>query len=124
MSAKQETKWLGRPRSKSVDRRAWVRYPGLLNASFHVAECDTDRGWWARIKNVSRSGVCVVLPRRVPLGTRLLFELPGDLGQPRDTVLMCVLHTTQEAGANWLTGCEFVRQLSQEELRTLRQSPS
>jgi PilZ domain len=101
-----------------------VCYPGLMSVAVHVSGYDTERGWWAKVKNASLGGACVLSPRRVPQGTRLLFELPaGEVGQARETVLMRVLHVAEDDFCDWLMDCEFVRRLSEEELRTLRLPP-
>jgi hypothetical protein len=124
MSRKQDTKWLGAGRTPPAERRVWVRYPGVMSVAVHVFRCDTKHGWWAKVKNASLGGACVLSPRRVPQGTRLLFELPArDLGHAREIVLMRVLHVTEDDFCDWLMDCEFVRRLSEEELRTLRLPP-
>jgi hypothetical protein len=121
MASQQDTTWLRRPPFQEVGHRAWVRYQGWRNAAFNIHQCDTDRGWWAKVTNVSRRGVCVELTSPVQVDGLLLFELPVASGQPQDAVPERVVHATQNTAGNWLTGCEFVRPLSREELQLLKE---
>ena len=124
MSRKQDTKLLKAGKTLPVESRVWVRYPGTMSVAVHVLGCDTERGWWAKVKNASLGGVCILSPRRVPQGTRLLFELPaGEVGRAREAMLMRVLHASEDDFCDWLMDCVFVRRFNEEELRTLRLPP-
>jgi hypothetical protein len=73
----------------------------------------------ARLRNVSRSGVNLVVPRAVPEGTMLRVTLPVSEGGPQTTVLACVTNIHKFAEGLWSLGCVFSLELSESEMRLL-----
>jgi hypothetical protein len=78
-----------------------------------------DLKWTGTIENVSKGGVCLKLTRRFEKGTGLAVELPGQDGKEGYTVLARVVHVRREDAGDWALGCQFISELSDEELQRL-----
>ena len=79
--------------------------------------------WLARVRNVSTSGLCLVLNRRLERGAGLAIELPGTDSDSPSTLLVRVMNIRAEGAGAWILGCAFVSPLSDEELQALTQPP-
>lgn len=85
---------------------------------------DHDMKWAATIRDISVSGIGLLLKRRFERGAGLTIELPENGGNSAYTVLAKVIHTTSQPGGYWLLGCAFVSELSDEELEALLEAAS
>src|SRR5439155_1416433 len=74
-----------------------------------------DAKWSGTITNLSLGGFRIRLPRRFESGTSLAIELPGAEGEPPCTIFARVIHALA-ASDGWELGCQFVGELSEEEL--------
>jgi len=52
-------------------------------------------------------------------GTLLSVELHNATGTKERTMLACVVHVTSQSDTAWGLGCNFIRSLSEEDLRAL-----
>jgi hypothetical protein len=105
--------------SDLAERRAWVRYPCDLDSSCRPVVAAPNRRWPARVRNVSSGGICVALDRRFEPGALLTIEVQaGGIGAAF-TFVAKVIHVTKEESGNWLLGCAFRSQLSEDEIQTL-----
>jgi hypothetical protein len=105
-------------RKAGVERRTAVRYSLNVPSSFchPVSEVVNDARWTsARVHDISRSGIALLAQRKLPRGQLLALELEGV----RRLLLAEVTHATAQEGHNWLVGCEFVAELSDEEFRNV-----
>jgi hypothetical protein len=104
-----------------ADRRAWIRFGSDLAAVCHTPATRREVGWTARVKDISRGGVGLMLRHRFRRGTRLLVELRDHAGMTRvlaaRVVRACAV--VESADHGWLMGCTFETQLTEEELRDL-----
>lgn len=99
------------------DRRVAVRYPGNPDASCHaVAPSGGVCPAWVR--DISASGVALLIGREFEPGTVLTVELENP-GQGVTSALRArVVHTLEiPPDDRWLHGCAFERELTGEELR-------
>jgi hypothetical protein len=99
-----------------VERRTSVRYSLDVPAAFchPVAEVANDDCWVAaRVHDISRSGLGLMLTHDVDTGKLLALDLEGI---PR-LLLAHVVHATAQDDRSWLVGCELVNGLSDEELQ-------
>lgn len=80
---------------------------------------DKDLHWAATIRDLSVSGIRLVLRRRFEPGAGLAIELPATDSCPASTVLARVVHARSQGDGSWALGCKFVSPLSDEELATL-----
>jgi hypothetical protein len=94
-----------------IERRVYVRHFCDIGAVIDA--------WPARIENISRGGVKVVVSRRFEVGTilRLEIRIPGD-----DDVFMLpakVVRVEPVSTSGWGLGCAFVQEISEEEMQEL-----
>jgi c-di-GMP-binding flagellar brake protein YcgR len=104
------------PAKKPEERRVWVRHPCDLQTQYEHANGD-DAPLTARIVDISRGGVKIVVNRAHAPGSLISIELPGPGGKTGFAALACVVHD-REVGANeWMLGCSFSKELTEEQLR-------
>jgi hypothetical protein len=104
-----------------VERRAWVRYPTKRDTFCQprTARKDRDLWWQAEIHNISAGGIGLVLTRRFAPGTILSVELPSSSQSSVILQLARVAHASHRADGRWLIGCEFAKQLRDDDLKAL-----
>ncbi|HEV3119937.1 MAG TPA: PilZ domain-containing protein [Gemmataceae bacterium] len=99
------------------ERRAWLRYICDLVTVCRPSEHSGSEPLLARIRNISRGGVNLLVDQGFPSGSILSVELPAEDGNPQCTLLACVIHATPHAGGDWALGCSFVRELADDDLQ-------
>jgi hypothetical protein len=97
-----------------TERRAWVRFRSEQDVACNTEEANT--GWLGRVRNISCSGIALLLRRRFEPGTDLNIELETKAGWPR-RLSVRVIHATQDSNDRWIIGCAFATPLSREELQ-------
>jgi hypothetical protein len=108
-----------RERHQPSDQRTWVRFACAMKASYQaIAGADTAPRP-AQVVNLSASGVGLVVGEPVENGTLLSVELQAADGLCTRTMLSCVVHVTARAAGAWALGCNFIRSLSDEDLKAL-----
>jgi hypothetical protein len=118
---------LGRePAPVEEERRGFGRVSCDVETTCRPAARGERQGaWTARVKNVSRSGVCLVVAGdpHVRPGELLSVSLPaapvGEAGgeAPTEEVLACVVRCDPSSGDGWELGCTFAAPLSEQDLR-------
>ena len=99
------------PPTSGIERRAFVRHFCDLGA---VVD-----SWPARIENVSRGGLKVVIGRRFEVGTILKVEI-ATAGEENFSMLLAqVVRAAPESVGNWGLGCAFLQEISEEEVQGL-----
>jgi hypothetical protein len=73
----------------------------------------------SRIQNVSTEGVGLLLTRRVEVGSRLAVSVANPAKGLTRTLLVQVVHVTQQAGGSYLVGGILSTPLTYEELTAL-----
>lgn len=73
----------------------------------------------AAIHNLSSGGVALKLFEELEPGTLLDLELTDPAGTTRIAMMACVVYKTDVDEGQWLVGCNFVRELDDEDLRAL-----
>lgn len=71
------------------------------------------------IRDISRTGMGLVLKQVHEPGTPLAIELHSPNKNIKYTVFTRVVHATAQPDGTWLVGCAFARELSNDELRNL-----
>jgi hypothetical protein len=100
------------------DQRSWVRFPCPVQASYQVVrevECPAHP---AQVADISPSGLGLLVGKPVEVGTLLSVDLHGPGERGTLTILASVIRVTSRAD-EWLLGCSFIRELSEEELQAL-----
>jgi hypothetical protein len=111
-------------RIKRADGRVWVRFAtredlGCARLAVACTIEQPDTGWFGRLWDISLGGAAVLLTQHFGEGSMLVLELSDPAtGDPR-RFLANVAYSRREGGRGWLIGCEFLRPLSQDELRAL-----
>lgn len=101
------------------DQRIWMRFNCNLTAKFQTigdANAPVDS---ADVLNLSASGVGLLVDRFVDAGTLLNIDLTGRDGQATRTILACVVHVNQQRASEWALGCNFIRELTDEDIQAL-----
>lgn len=108
-----------RPADAPPDKRGWVRFPCVTRATYRIVEEKPTEPEQARVQDISPSGIGMVMSRRVEVGTLVTLELPGVRDETVVTVLASVARTSAGAGDDWVVGCTFSRELTDQEMQTL-----
>jgi PilZ domain len=97
------------------DRRAHRRH-----AADVVTVCrtvGTQGEWQARIRDVSRTGISLVVPHFLSAGSMIRVDLPGPPDGPHTTVLACVMYCRELGEGQRVLGCVFSLELSDAEMK-------
>jgi hypothetical protein len=76
-----------------------------------------DDEWAARITDISRGGIALMVNRRFEIGTVLHIQVP-EKGGPR-YLLVRVVRQQARPARKWLLGCKFAAPLSDDEVKAL-----
>jgi hypothetical protein len=106
-------------RSSHDDRRQAERHSSDQDATCHPASRSDIT--IVKIKDVSRRGVGLVSPRRFEATTLLVLELDETASSPVH-VIARVVRIVSRPGGDWLVGCAFLSELSEEEFTAFRSS--
>ncbi len=102
------------------DRRAWVRYHCSPDAPCQAVDTRPDIGiYTAVVRDISNSGVSLILNRHVKVGAFLAVELVSANQTSLPPLLVRVVHATAQLDGDWLIGCEFATELTEDELDNL-----
>jgi hypothetical protein len=84
-----------------------------------AARNDHDIHWPAMLRDVSSTGIGLVLGRRFEPGAALAIELPETPTRLGATLLARVIHAKPLPGGRWLLGCSLVGELGPDDLERL-----
>lgn len=102
-----------------MERRAWVRYPCERESLCQPYTQEKDELWWpAELRDLSAGGASLRLSRRFEPGTILSLAWAAGAESPARQLLLRVRHATRD-DRTWIIGCEFLGQLSEEDLAAL-----
>jgi hypothetical protein len=101
------------------DMRQWIRQPTRARIQFRNLNTATETLFRAELVNASPSGVGLRV--KIPLMPGSLLELiiQNPEGETLLTIVGCVVYRRPENRDEYLVGCNFVRELNEEELRAL-----
>jgi hypothetical protein len=74
------------------------------------------------VRDISRTGIGLILPRRWEKGTILLLQLDGVRGGGSRTLCACVIHSTPHPDDGFVVGCAHGGELSDEEIQEFSES--
>ena len=101
------------------ERRALVRQRSRKTLCLSEAETKEEILWVARIQDICREGVRLLLMRRFEPGTLLRLEVPGKSPETPLLVQARVRHVLHYPDGSFGLGCAFSRVLTDEELKDL-----
>jgi hypothetical protein len=108
-----------RERHGPSDQRTWVRFATDVKASYQRIAGDNNTPRLAKVVNLSASGVGLMVADAVENGALMSVELHARHGDFKRTMLACVVHVTARSEGEWALGCNFIRSLSEEDLKAL-----
>jgi len=108
-----------RERHHPSDQRQWKRFPSNVTAMYQLVATDDARKFPAKVQDVSASGVALIVDTAVENGTLLSVELHNAAGTKERTMLACVVHVNRAGDGGWALGCNFIRSLSEDDLKAL-----
>ena len=106
--------------SRRIERRLEVRFPSRLKGACRAVGGDQDVSWMAQVKDISASGIGLLLPRRFERGTVLAVEWPQPKANRPRRLLLRVVRVQALSRGQWLVGCTFASRLSEDEVEDLR----
>ncbi|HXG11215.1 MAG TPA: PilZ domain-containing protein [Gemmataceae bacterium] len=111
----------GARRQKPIeeDQRAWVRFPCPVQASYQVIRGIESAPRPARVVDISACGIGLEVGRSLEVGTLLSLEMRGAGQETVLTILASVVRVTPQPDGCWRLGCNFIRELTEEELQAL-----
>jgi hypothetical protein len=86
---------------------------------FHSVVSEEQEKCRAKILNISAGGVALLSPRKLEAGTLLHLDLVTNPGQPPRTLKARVVHQAERADHQWVLGCTFVADLSDDDVMAL-----
>ena len=108
-----------RARPASPDSRNWSRFRSEATAVYQVVSDGEEVRREARVLNLSPAGVALSVDHEVRAGALLSAELHAPDGRPVVTILACVVHVTVESSGQRVLGCNFIQELSEQDLQRL-----
>jgi hypothetical protein len=116
----EELKGFGAKKQKYPpgDRRTWKRFPGQVKATYQVVGYEETAICQGEVLNISASGIGLLVGQPIELGSLLNLELWQANGASARTILACVVRASEEGG-RWALGCNFIRELSEDDLEAL-----
>jgi hypothetical protein len=99
-----------------AERRIWVRYPCDVEATCQPANTPDAMRLSARVRNISRGGINVVMDCPVESGSLISVELPAVKDEFSSTVLAYVVRVAKKSAGEWSVGCTFATELNDEDL--------
>jgi serine/threonine protein kinase len=107
-------------KSSRSERRTDSRQPSALCGLCRPVEGEEEYRWSIQVKNISVSGISMLVSRRFEIGTPLSIELGATKKSPSRTLIARVVRIEAYPGRRWETGCTFLRKLSDEEASALQ----
>jgi hypothetical protein len=103
----------------AFERRVLVRQPSRQTLCLSEAETKEEVLWVARIQDICREGVRLLLMRRFEPGSLLRLEVPGKSPDTPLLIQARVIHIVPYPNGSFGLGCAFSRPLTEEELKNL-----
>src|SRR5262245_16045763 len=112
--------------AERADRRVSVRQPAHLETTLRRGNDDKSPAVAARVRDVSPGGIGLVVRQPFEVGDLLCIDLPADAERGRQTALGCVVHVTELDDREWLVGCNWSGELTDEALQAfgIRSAPT
>jgi hypothetical protein len=107
------------PAAPADERRAAPRFPSGRTIIAFPTVSGLEHKRWAIVRDVSASGVALLLAAPTEPGTHLGVELGEGVDGCRRQAMARVVRITDCGDGNWLVGCTFDSRLPDEDLATL-----
>src|SRR5258707_8722202 len=98
------------------ERRVWVRHPSIARITVQTKVDGTDGRVSARVRNVSRGGVNLIVKQGFAAGEMISVDVPGSTPEQASSVLACIVHVTALPDGLFALGCAFSERLDEDDL--------
>jgi hypothetical protein len=105
--------------AQEEERRVWIRYPSSAEAACQPANAEDAAPVIARVRNISRGGISLVVNRWYEPGMLLSIQLPDATPESASTILAYVVRSNPKGEGEWAVGCTFATELDEDDLKTL-----
>jgi PilZ domain len=107
-----------RPSVKATDKRTWDRLPAVGRVVYgRVYYCTEPRE--AEIHNISPAGVAILAAEPLTPGHLLELDLRDRDDRPVLSIAGCVVYAAALEPERWLVGCNFISELTDDEMRSM-----
>ena len=100
------------------ERRVTLRLPSTQETPCHFATLERLEYRWAKVRDLSPTGIGLVLDRALEPGMEVLLELPSKTPPYLHVTARVVRQVAQNDGS-WLAGCVFTKPLTEAEFQAL-----
>ena len=107
------------PAAQKMERRASVRLKSNAKGHCQSLSLQREMSWEAVVRDISSSGIGLLLPRRFEAGTLLTIELTETAEGKKHLLIARVVHATPQPEGNWLVGCTLASSLAEDEVQLL-----
>lgn len=101
------------------DNRVYVRYPIQAQVLYRNMRTPTEPVYPGTVRNASPTGIGLQVKESLAPGTLLDLTVQGDRGQKLFEILACVVYRHLDSDGQYTVGCNFIRELSDQELGAL-----
>ena len=108
-------------RTARMEQRAAVRYSGNPDTCCQLLNAAASEWRPAWVRDISATGINVLLEQRFEPGTRLVIELENNLTRQLSRLEVIVIHSIECPNGDWFHGGAFSRDLTEQELRAFVQ---
>lgn len=108
-----------REKAPASDNRSFIRYSGELRATYERVDAPGTPPRAADVANISATGIGLRINSPLEIGALLNLNLLGAAGAATRRILACVVHVTSVPGQSCVLGCNFIHELSEEDLSAL-----
>ena len=109
----------GKVPAANEDQRTWVRFSCGLKARCRKVGDTSEVSHAAEVLNISATGIALAVQPTMQAGALLNVDLLDKDGHLVRTILACIVHTTQRSSGDFALGCNFIRELDEDELHSL-----
>ena len=103
--------------SIEIDQSVAVRY--LCDREVFYSPLWTSERHLARIRNVSVHGISLLIGAPIERGVDLTIDMKTVDPSILVTLVARVVHSTKQDERNWIVGCKFLNELSEQDLLAL-----
>src|SRR5438093_318750 len=91
--------------SPEEERRGAGRFPSAIETTCRLANVEGAARLSARVRNVSRQGISLLVNAPFAEGDLLTVDVPG--ASAAETALACVIYVAEQEEETWSIGCNF-----------------
>jgi hypothetical protein len=102
-----------------AEQRSLIRYSCQATAVYEVVGGDSAASGCAAVTDLSIGGIGLAVEHSIALGTLLNLHLRDANGRPVVTMITSVVTARPASNGRWLLGCNFLGELSEEQLAQL-----